>query len=88
MCNLKLISMGTLLKDICLIINAGAGHIDFYDKCAKRIVLSFHLHGTNTMFWICTPTMSPQTTHSLASVDYDLLHHCLGHSSKDVLRVV
>jgi hypothetical protein len=85
-CNLKLISMGTLLKDNCLTINAGPGQIDFFDKCARRIVLSFHLHSTNTMFWMCAPTMSPQATHSQASVDYELLHCCMGHPSNDVLR--
>jgi hypothetical protein len=67
-CNLKLISMGTLLKDNCLTINAGPGRIDFFDNCAKRVVLSFHSHGTDTMFWMRAPTMSPQATHSLASV--------------------
>ena len=40
------------------------------------------------MFWICTPTMSPQASHLLTSVDYDLLHCRLGHPSKDVLRAV
>ena len=85
-CNLKLISMGTLLKDNCLTINAGTGYIDFYDKCAKKVILFFHLHGTDTMFWIRAPTMSPQATHSLASMDYDLLHHHMGHLSKDMLR--
>ena len=39
-CNLKLISMGTLLKDNCLTINAGTGHIDFYDECAKKVVVA------------------------------------------------
>jgi hypothetical protein len=85
-CNLKLISMGTLLKDNCLTINAGPSHIDFFDKCAKRIILSFHSHGADTMFWMRAPTMSPQATHSLASVDYELLYLRLGHPSKDVLR--
>jgi hypothetical protein len=85
-CNLKLISMGTLLKDNCLTINTGPGHIGFFDKCAKRIVLSFHSHGADTMFWMCAPTMSPQATLSLASVDYELLHCRMGHPSKDVLR--
>jgi hypothetical protein len=32
------------------------------------------------------PTISPQATHSLASVDYELLHCRMGHPSKDVLR--
>jgi hypothetical protein len=85
-CNLKLISMGTLLKDNCLTINAGPGRIDFFDKCAKRVVLSFHSYGADTMFWIRAPTMLPQATHSLASVDYELLHRRMGHPSKDVLR--
>jgi hypothetical protein len=85
-CNLKLISMGTLLKDNCLTINAGPGHIDFFNKCAKRVVLSFHSHGADTMFWMRAPTMLPQAMHSLASVDYDLLHRPMGHPSKDVLR--
>ena len=87
-CNLKLISMGTLLKDNCLTINAAPGHIDFYDKCAKKVILSFHSHGADTMFWICAPTMLPQVTHSLASVDHDLLHRQMGHPSKDVLRAM
>jgi hypothetical protein len=85
-CNLKLISMGMLVKDNCLTINAGPSHIDFFDKCAKKIVLSFYSHGTDTMFWMHAPTMSPQATQSLAFVDYDLLHHHMGHPSKDVLR--
>ena len=62
--------MGMLLKDNCLTINAGASHIDFYDKCAKKVIFSFHSHGIDTMFWICTPTISPQAIHSLTSVDY------------------
>jgi hypothetical protein len=85
-CNLKLISMGMLLKDNCLTINAGLRHIDFFDKCAKRIVPSFHSHGADTMFWMHAPTMSPQAIRSLASVDYELLHRCMGHPSKDILR--
>ena len=85
-CNLKLISMSTLLKDNCLTINAGAGHIDFYDKCAKKVILSFHSYGADTMFWIHAPMMSPQAIHLLASVDYDLLHRQMGHLSKDVLK--
>jgi hypothetical protein len=32
--------------------------------------------------------MSPQATHSLASVDYELLHRHMGHPLKDVLRAV
>ena len=87
-CNLKLISMGMLLKDNCLTINAGTGHIDFYDKCAKKVILSFHSHGADNMFWIHAPTISPQATHLLASVDYDLLHHHMDHPSKDVLKAV
>jgi hypothetical protein len=80
--------MGILLKDNCLTINAGPGRIDLFDKCAKRVVLSFHSHSADTMFWMRAPTMSPQATHSLASVDYELLHRRMGHPSKDVLRAV
>ena len=51
-------------------------------------ILSCHSHGADIMFWICTPTISPQATYFLASVDHNLLHCCMSHPSKDVLRAV
>ena len=56
------------------------------DLGSSGVILSFHSYSADTMFWIHAPTISPQATHSLASVDYDLLHCCMGHLLKDVLR--
>ena len=79
-CNLKLISMGTLLKNT----------VTTSLSMLVLATLIFMISVLRKLYYLSTcmvqQTMSPQATHSLASVDYDWLHYHMGHPSKDVLR--
>ena len=54
-CHVKLISLGTLPKNECLSGCSSKNLFTIYDKCRKKDLITFHLHGENTMYWICTP---------------------------------
>ena len=82
-----LISMGQFLNDS-LRVEGDAYHISLYDKTQPMLTckpLSF----SQNIYWLDTSMTSVQAKASLFntiySVDYDLLHRCLGHPSKDVI---
>ena len=49
-CHVKLISLGTLLKDECLSGHSSKKLFTMYDKCSKKDLITFYLHGKNTMY--------------------------------------
>ena len=87
-CHVKLISLGTLLKDKCLSGHSSKNLFTIYDKCSKKDLITFHSHGENTMYWIRAPTVQStnNVTSTMSTVDYELLHCHMEHPSKDVLR--
>ena len=87
-CHVKLISLGTLLKDKCLSGCSSKNLFTIYDKCSKKDLITFHSHGENTMYWVCAPIVqsTDNATSSMSTVDYELLHRHMAHPSKDVLR--
>ena len=87
-CHVKLISLGTLLKNECLSGRSSKNLFMIYNKCSKKDLITFHSHGENTMYWVCTPTVwsTNNATSTMSTVDYELLHCHMGHPSKDVLR--
>ena len=87
-CHVKLISLGTLLKDKCLSGHSSKNLFTIYDKCSKKDLITFHSHGENTMYWVCAPTVrsTNNVTFTMSTVDYELLHCHMEHPSKDVLR--
>lgn len=58
------------------------------DDCNKYNLINFYFHGNSTMYWVRAPIIHDHTQANidLITVDYKLLHHCLGHPSKDILR--
>jgi hypothetical protein len=82
-----LISMGQFLNDG-LSIKGDVRHISLYDKTRPMLTckpISF----SQNVYWLDASVTDVQAKASIFntiySADYDLLHRCLGHPSKDVL---
>jgi len=77
-----------LLKNNCLYVQSAEGYIHIIDDCTKRDIIFFYTHGDSTMYWVRAPPVHNITSVSvdMITIDYELLHHQLGHPSKDVLR--
>jgi len=65
-------------------------YIHIIDDCTKCNIISFHTHGNSTMYWIRAHLALDITSANIdmIAIDYELLHHWLRHSSKDVFRAV
>ena len=61
----------------------------FITSVARRIWLSFIcMMKTLCMYWVCAPIVQSNNnaTSAMSAVDYEFLHCCMGHPSKDVLK--
>jgi len=89
-CTFQLVLLDTLLKDNCLYVQSAEGYIHIIDDCTKHNIISFHMHGDSTMYWVRAPPVHDITSVNInmITIDYELLHCQLGHPSKDVLRAM
>lgn len=58
------------------------------DDCNKYNLVSFHFHGDSTMYWVRAHIIYDHTRVNIdmITMNYELLHHRLGHPFKDILR--
>ncbi len=87
--SMHLLSMGVFLQQgLCILGNSQ--HINLLDNL-KTIVRCKPLLPRQLLYWLDASTVdllesNDANTSLIYHVDYDLMHHCLGHPSKEVLR--
>ena len=84
--SIRLLSLGVLLTDG-LTLRGTKSKMTFYKGSLMQMQLNPHNIG-DTLFWLrawVTPATNLLAKSTVFTVDYELLHHCFGHPSKDVL---
>ena len=81
----KLVSMGALLRDG-MLARASTANISFYRK--NELVIAFKPRNIGDTIYVIysQPLLARNTVLTLGMLDYDTLHHCLGHPLCDVLK--
>ena len=87
--SVRLLSVGSLLNDGELELRGTSNSLEFKSRKTNRIVISCkpHIPG-QTIYWLEARLIPPQTLLAkltVLSVDYDIMHRCFAHPSKDVL---
>ena len=88
--SVRLLSIGSLLNDGELELRGTSNSLEFKSSKTNRIVLACkpHMPG-QTIYWLEAQLIPLQTLlakSTVLSVDYDIMHRCFAHLSKDVLR--
>ena len=86
---LKLLSMGIFLQDG-LYVTGEKSNIMFFQKPQTPLLVCEPLIKGQTTYWIYAlqvrlDTFNEEHAYNILKVDYDTMHHYLGHPSKDVL---
>ena len=79
-------SLGVLLTDG-LTLRGTKSKMTFYKGLSMQMQLNPHNLG-GTLFWLrvqVTPAANLLAKSTVSTADYELLHHCFGHPSQDVL---
>ena len=85
--SIRLLSLGTLLNDS-FILRGTVDQLNFYQRSRLQMQLNPHVKG-DTLFWLrarVTSAAEILAKSTVLTVDYETLHRCFGHPSKDVLR--